>query len=153
MKGHLAVRDLTKARSRYTRTVGLTQRSVSIVVLAVLTALPVWGAACGILCNSAATASASSHHGSDKECEEPAGPSSEVQIQGVSEHDCGTHDAVVRQASTTAGERSVGVSSPPPAVPAVHATVHALPALETSFAQGAPPGTAPPTTTPLVLRV
>lgn len=153
MKGHLAVRDLTKARSRYTRTVGLTQRSVSIVVLAVLTALPVWGTVCGILCNSAATASASSHHGSGKECEEPAGPSSEVQIQGVSEHDCGTHDAVVRQASTTAGERAAGVSSPPAAVAAVHATNYALPASETSFAQGAPPGTAPTTTTPLVLRV
>ena len=153
VKGHLAVADLSERGARYTRTVGLTQRSVSIVVLAALTALPVWGAVCGILCNSAATASASSHHGSGKECEEPAAPSSEVQIQGVSEHDCGTHDAVVRQASTTAGERAAGVSSPPVAVAAVHVTNYALPASETSFAQGAPPGTAPPTTAPLVLRV
>ena len=137
--------------SRYTRIVGLTQRSISIVVLAVLTALPVSGTVCAMLCDSAPTASA--HHGSGKKCEEPARPSSEVVIRGVSEHDCSTHDAVVRQTSTTAAERAAGVASPLLAVAAVHATVRALPALETAFAHSAPPGTAPPTTTPLVLRV
>jgi hypothetical protein len=132
--------------------VGLTQRSISIVVLAVLTALPVSGTVCAVLCDSAATASASAHHGSGKKCEEPARPSSEVQIQGVSEHDCSTHDAVVRQTSTAAAERASGVAAPLLAVAPVHVAVRALPALETAFAHSAPPGTAPPTT-PLVLRV
>lgn len=132
--------------------VGLTPRAVSIVVLAVLTALPVAGAVCGMLCNSVPMASSSSHHGSGKQCEAPAGPSSEVQIQGISFHDCSTHHALVWQTSTTA-KRAEGVTSSVAAVAVVRATVRALTALETSSAQGAPPGTAPPTTAPLVLRV
>ena len=132
---------------------GLTQRSVGIAVLAVLTALPVSGTVCAMLCDSTATASASPHHGSGKKVEEPARPSAEVQIRGVSEHDCCTYDAVVRRTSTTASARAAGVAAPLLAVAPVHAAVRALPALETAFAHSAPPGTAPPTTTPVVLRV
>ena len=154
MKGDFAVGKVgPRVGSRYTRTVPMTQRSIGIVVLAVLTALPVSGAVCAMLCESAATASASGHHGSGTKCEEPDRPSSDVQIRGVSEHDCSTHDAVVRRTSTTATERAAGVPSPPLAVAAVYATLRDLPVCETAFAHRAPPGTAPPTTTPLVLRV
>lgn len=154
MKGDFAAGEVgPRVGSRYTRTVRLTQRSISIVVLAVLTALPVSGAVCAMLCESADTASASGHHGSGTKCEEPDRPASDVQIRGASEHDCSTHDAVARQTSTTAMERAAGVASPRLAVAAVYATLRALPVVETAFAHSAPPGTAPPTTTPLVLRV
>jgi hypothetical protein len=120
-------------------------------VLAILTALPVSGTVCAMLCDSSTKATASAHHGTN--CEEPSPPSTGTQIQGVAEHDCSTHDAVVRQTSTTAMERGPGVASPPLAVAAVYATLRALPVFETAFAHSAPPGTAPPTTIPLVLRV
>ena len=154
MKGDFAAGEVgPRLGSRYTRSVRLTQRSISIVALAVLTALPLSGAVCAILCESVATASASGHHGSGTKCEEPDRPSSDVQIRGVSEHNCSTHDAVVRPTSTTAMERAAGLGSPPLSVGAAYATLRALPVLETAFAHSAPPGTAPPTTTPLVLRV
>ena len=84
--------------SRYTRTVRLTQRSISIVVLAVLTALPVSGAVCAMLCDSAAAASAAAHHGSGKPCddEQENTPSSGRQVRGASGHDCSDHDAANR---------------------------------------------------------
>lgn len=140
--------------SVYTRIVSLTQRSISIVVLAALTALPVAGTVCAMLCDPAATATASAHHGADKNCEEPARPSTEVQIQGVSEHHCNNHYAAVRQVATTAAERADGAAAGSPLVSTtVDATSSTLPALKAALEYITPPGSAPPTTTPLVLRV
>ena len=129
----------------------MTRGSISIVVLAVLTALPVAETVCAMLCYWAPTAW--THDASGSECDEPARSSSEVQIQGRFEHRCSTHHAVIRPPSTTAAERVDGVGSPLVALAAVYPPRKPLPASETAFAQSAPPGTAPPTTTPLVLRV
>ena len=142
-----------------TRSVGLNQRTISIVVLAILTALPVSGAVCAMLCESEASSTASvsgHHHGSTNNVEEPAAPATrvQVQIQSVSDHDCNTHDAALRQASTTAAERADwGISSIPLATTTVLATFRPLTDSEPQFEYSTPPGSTPPTTTPLVLRV
>jgi hypothetical protein len=134
--------------------VGLNLRTISIVVLTVLTALPVTGTLCAMLCDSSAKATASAHHGSGKDCEEHSVPATGPQIQGVSEHDCSTHDAAVRQATSTVAARADGIAgSVLLATPTVRAITKALIRVDSSFEYDAPPGTAPPTTTPLVLRV
>lgn len=144
------------AGSGYTRRVSW-KRPVSLVVLAILTALPVSGAVCAMLCESAASSTASvseHHHGSTNNVEEPAPPATSVQIQGVSDYDCSSHDAALRQASTTAAERADwGISSIPIATTTVLATFKALTDSGPHFEYSTPPGSAPPTTTPLVLRV
>jgi hypothetical protein len=132
----------------------LNQRTISIVVLTILTALPVSGALCAVLCDSAAKATASAHHGSGIDCEEPRPPSTGTQIQGVSEHDCSTHNAAVRQATSTVAVRADGVTgSVLLATPTALAITTALIRVDSSFDYDAPPGTAPPTAIPLVLRV
>ena len=140
--------------SRYTRSVGLNQRTISIVVLAILTALPVSGTLCAMLCDSSAKTTTSAHHGSGAECEEPSPASTGTQIQGGSEHDCSTHDAAVRQATSTVAQRADGVAgSVLLATPTARAITTAPIRVDSSFDYDAPPGTAPPTTTPLVLRI
>ena len=141
--------------SRYTPIVGWNQRTISIVVLTVLTLLPASGTLCALACDSTAPAAASSHHhGSGQGCDEAPRLSSGVQIRGIAEHDCGNHEAVVGQAATAAAERAQFASpSAPPAVSAASDTFRALPISRGFLQDGAPPGTAPPTTTPLVLRV
>jgi hypothetical protein len=121
--------------------------------LAVLAGLPVSGTVCAIVCESASSAAAT-HHGSGQTCEDPAPPSSGPQISGYPEHDCSTHDAALRQSTTTAAERAdLSAASAQLLITVLHATAKPLPASESVFDYNAPPGTAPPTTTPLVLRV
>ena len=140
------------ATPRYTRIVSWKYR-IAMLVLTVLTALPVSGTVCAMVCESAAK-TAASHHGSGKNCEEPARPSAEVQIQGVSEHDCSTHDVAIRELATTAAERGhLTTASTPLAVAVLHSTTRVLTDSQSVFDYSAPPGTAPPTTTPQVLRV
>jgi hypothetical protein len=132
----------------------LNQRTISIVVLSILTALPVSGTLCAMLCDWSAKATASAHHGSGTKCEEPRPESTGTQIQGGSGHDCSTHDAAVRQATSTVAARADGVTgSVLLATPTARAITTALIRVDSSFDYDAPPGTAPPTTTPLVLRV
>lgn len=134
---------------RYTQIVSWKHR-IAMLVLTVLTALPVSGTVCAMACESAANSA--SHHGSGKTCEEPPGPSTDVQLRGVNEHDCGTHDVAVRQA--TAAERAdLGAASAPLVVTVLHGATTPWPTIESVFEHNAPPGTAPPTTTPLVLRI
>jgi hypothetical protein len=124
-----------------------------MLVLTVLTALPVSGTVCAMVCDSPAK-TAASHHGSGKNCEEPARPSTGVQLRGVSEHDCSTHDPAVRQVATTAAERAdLTAPSSPLAVAVLHSTATVTTDSESIFDYSAPQGTAPPTTAPLVLRV
>ena len=136
---------------------GLNQRTISIVVLAILSALPVSGAVCATLCESAASSPTSvseHHHGSTNEVEEPAPSSTSAQVQSVSDHDCNSHDGALRQASTTAAERANwGISSIPSATTIALATFKAPADSGPHFEYSPPPGSAPPTTTPLVLRV
>ena len=132
------------------------KRPVGICILAIMAALPVSGAVCTMLCDSApsSTALASGHHHGTKHAAESPRASSEAQLQGVSEHDCSSHDAAFRQAPTTAAEKADwGVTSIPLVSTVVPETFKALTELGQHFEYTAPPATAPPTTTPLVLRV
>ena len=79
---------------------------VSAFVLVILTALPVSGSVCALLCDAAAGNVTAGHHGAAKDCEEPAPSSSGAQIGGVSEHDCGGHDSAVLRASLAAAEKA-----------------------------------------------
>ena len=150
--GPRPTRTVRAATERYTRIVGWKQR-VSVVVLVVFASLPVSGTLCAMICDSAATA-ASMHHGSDKNCEEAARPSTGAQIDGASNHDCGDHDAAVRQIASTAAERiELKTAANVFAFPAGHTSFSSLPLSAPVIDDASPPGSAPRTTTPLVLRV
>ena len=95
----------------YTRNVSWRHR-ISLVVLIILTALPVSGTVCAMLCDSAAATRAAAHHGSGKICDEQATPSSGPQMRGASGHDCSDHDAAIRVAATTTATRADSVSGP-----------------------------------------
>ena len=140
------------SQPRYTRSVQWRHR-IAVVLLAVLAGLPVSGAVCAMVCESASSAAAS-HHGSGQKCEDPAPPPSGPQISGSPEHDCSTHDGAIRQASTTAAERADVTTKSAPIIigaAAIESVVVRNP--QTFFDYSSPPGTAPPTTTPVVLRV
>ena len=140
------------SESRYTRFVSWRHR-IAVVLLTALAGLPVSGTVCAMVCESASSAVAT-HHGSGQKCEEPAHPSTGPQISGHSEHDCSTHDSVVRQATTTAAERAdMTAKSAAPIIVAVQIESVAVRDSQTFLDHSSPPGTAPPTTTPLVLRV
>jgi hypothetical protein len=136
--------------------VGLNQRTVSIVVLSILTALPVSGTLCAMLCNSAAASRAAAHHASGKPCDEEQAttPSSGPQLRGASGHDCSDHEVAVREAATTTATRADGVPGPSLlAGVAVHDTISNLVDSDEVFDYRTPPGSTPPTASPLVLRV
>lgn len=139
--------------SRYTRTVSWRHR-ISFVVLIVLAALPVSSALCAMVCDASAKTMSGHHHGAGKASEETAPSSNQVQLRSMSEHDCSTHDAVIRQTATTAAERADATAGSAPLMVSVsHATV-TVPVVASSTPEyNAPPGTTPPTSTPLVLRV
>ena len=133
----------------------MNQRTISLVVLSILTALPVSGTLCAMLCNSAAATRAAMHHASGKSCdEEPATtPSSGPQLRGASGHDCSDHEVAVREATTTA-TRADSVPGPGLlAAVAVHDTISNLVDSDAVFDYRTPPGSTPPTASPLVLRV
>ena len=145
-------RTVRAAPERYTRIVGWKKR-LSVVVLAVFASLPVSGTLCAMMCDSAAAA-ASTRHGSDENCEEAARPSTRVQIEGASDHDCGSHDAAIGQVASTAPERvELTAAAIVSALSAGHTPFSSLPASAPPIDDASPPGTALRTTTPLVLRV
>ena len=92
--------------SRYTRKVSWRHR-ISLVLLIVLTAIPVSGTVCAMLCDSEAATRAAAHHGSGKPCddEQATPPSSGPQVRGAAGHDCSDHDAANRVAATTTAPR------------------------------------------------
>ena len=151
--GSLELRWLLARTPRYTRTVSWRHR-ISLVVLMVLTALPVSGAVCAMLCDSAAATRAQAHHGAGKICDEQTTPSSGPQLRGASGHDCSDHEAAVREAATTTAARADSVPRPTLlAVVAVHDTISNLVDSDDVFDYRTPPGSTPPTASPLVLRV
>ena len=134
----------------------MNQRTVSIVVLSILTALPVSGTLCAMLCNSAAASRASAHHAAGKPCDEEQAttPSSGPQLRGASGHDCSDHEVAVREAATTTATRADSVPEPSLlAAVAVHDTTSNLFDSDAVFDYRTPPGSTPPTASPLVLRV
>ena len=136
----------------YTRFVGWKQR-IALVVLVVLAALPLSGTICAMVCDSTAKAG-SGHHGSDKNCEDRAQSSTGGPlIKGVLQHNCSDHDVAIRQAASSAAERILLQTHPAPLTDLAALTFSSLAASGRSFAYTGPPGTAPPPTTPLVLRI
>ena len=146
---------LSTCASRYTRTVSWRHR-ISLVVLIVLTALPVSGTVCTMLCDSAAATRASEHHASGKPCddEQATTPSSGPQVRSTAGHDCSDHDAGMREAATTMATRADSVPGPSllVAVP-VHDSIDSLTDSDAVFEYRTPLGSTPPTASPLVLRV
>ena len=134
----------------------MNQRTISIVVLSILTALPVSGTLCAMLCNSAAASRTAAHHASGKPCDEEQAttPSSGPQLRGASGHDCSDHEVAVREAATTTATRADSVPAPSLlAAVAVHDTISNLVDSDAVFDYRTPPGSTPPTASPLVLRV
>lgn len=121
-------------------------------MLLLLVAMPVSATLCGMLCDSAAQAAAA-HHGSGKDCEQPVGPSDDLRMGGISAHDCSNHGSAVRQLATTPARGALAATSVPVAAPAAYAAFTPLPDFTSIFEYRSPPGAAPPTTIPLVLRV
>lgn len=151
-----ALRWLPARASRYTRDVSWRHR-ISVVLLLLLTALPVSGTVCAMLCDSAADTRAATHHASGKPCddEQATTPSSGPQMRGgTAGHDCGDHDAVMREAATTTATRADSVLGPSllVAVP-VHDSISKLTDSDAVFDYRTPPASTPPTASPLVLRV
>lgn len=153
LSARAVVRGGSSGLSRYTRTVS-SRQFVSAFVLVIMTALPVSGSVCALLCDAAKSNATAGHHGSAKDCEEPAPSSTGFQIRGVSEHDCSTHDTAIRQAFLTAAEKAnASVTSLPLVANLVTVRFTAPLNGGARFQNSSPPGTAPPTTTPLVLRI
>jgi hypothetical protein len=136
--------------SRYTRSVSWRHR-IATVVLFVLAALPVGRTLCAIDC-SASTALAT-HHDSGQSCEQPAPASSGPQMDSDAPDRCGSHDGDLAQVAATRTERVDSANSIAVLVDAIGSgPVTSLDGLS-PLDYTAPPGTAPPTTLPLVLRV
>jgi len=124
-------------------------------LLIVLTALPVSGTVCAMLCESAAATPSAAHHGSGKPCddEQATSPASGPHARGASGHDCRDHDAANRVAMTTAS-RADRVPGPSllAVVPVHHSISNAVDS-GAAFDDRRPPDSTPPTASPLVLRV
>jgi hypothetical protein len=126
---------------------------IALVVLIALAGMPVGGAACAFMCDSA-SALKTAHHGTHRTCAEPAPSSPGPQMSGASGHGCSAHDASIRPVATTAAERAdLSAKSAPSVVGTTANTVVTLHDTQFPFDYTAPPGTAPPTTRPDVLRV
>jgi len=120
----------------------------------VLTALPVSGTVCAMLCDSAAASRTAAHHASGKPCDEQAPRSSGPQLRGASSHDCSAHDAAVRETVTTTASRADSVPEPSLlAAVTAHDTISNFTDSDSVSAYRTPPGSTPPTASPLVLRV
>lgn len=150
-----ALRSLLACPSRYTRRVSWRHR-ISLVVVMVLTALPVSGTVCAMVCASAAASMAVTHHhhGAEMSGEENAAPASGPELRGSSKHDCSDHQTALREAATTTATRADELPGPSllAAVP-VHDRVSTLADPDAVFDYRTPPRSTPPTASPLVLRV
>ena len=151
-----ALRWLLACASRYTRNVSWRHR-ISLVLLLLLTALPVSGTVCAMLCDSAAATRAAAHHASGKPCddEQATTPSSGPQMRGgTAGHDCSDHEAATREAATTTATRADSVAGPSLLVAvAVHDSISNRIDANAVFECRTPPSSTPPTASPLVLRV
>jgi hypothetical protein len=127
---------------------------ISIVVLAVLMALPIAGTLCAMQCDSAMISSIAAHHRSGTRCEERARPSSGPQLDAASDHDCSTHSARLPQIVTTSASRADGLVTPSQlaAVP-VHNTARTFADLDATFDYRTPPDSSSFAAPTLVLRV
>ena len=140
-----------QALARYTRSVGWNLRTISVAMLVVLFVLPLSGTLCALACDQAAHSEGSGHHHeATPESSQPAAPDAPL-VGGPSAHPC-DHLAVIQQAIAAPERTQIAVSVP--AAPLVTVGEFAPPLLQRARAShGAPPGSTPPTSIPLVLRV
>ena len=144
--------------SRYTRNVSWKQRMIGAVVVTVLTGLPLSGAVCALLCGSAMHAASSetstaAHHGSAEDCKKPPAPSG-VQVGAVSNHPCGDHSSIVQPQTTVTPLRADANILVSPGVLADSQIEYiGVASFGSEAAYSPPPGIAPRTSTPVVLRV
>ena len=143
----------------YTRSVGWRLRVISTVLLVVLTGLPVAGLTCAVACALDASTHASTgsaHHGPEDartpNCDTPP-TSGGVQLRGAAGHDCGVHDVTLRQASFAAHRADALLRSAAAAIESIDIQVAPHSLVDRQPLYRRPPGTDPPTRTPLVLRV
>lgn len=145
---------------RYTSSVNWRHR-IAVVVLMCLAALPLAGTICAMTCLSGTTAGAAHQqdgHQKGQDCEMSPAASAEsdesaAKIGAFSALHCGTHDAALPQVAATDVRRADHTVM---AVPATADPVDPLfGRVETfdSLQYTPPPDSAPPTATPLVLRV
>jgi hypothetical protein len=127
------------------------RQRVSAIVIVVLAMLPVASNVCATFCESTAKA-ASAHHGSGTNCEQAAAPDGAAQLSAPP-HDCSIHQTSVGQVGTAAKARADLGSSPVLLGPIATTTFAISLNTHPGADYASPPGTAPPTTIPLVLRV
>ena len=137
-----------QASARYTRSVGWNLRAISVAMLVVLFVLPLSGTLCALACDQAAHPEGSGHHHeAAPEASQPAARDVPL-VGGPSAHPC-DHLAVIQQAIAAPERTQIAVSAP-----AGPMGEFAPPLLQRARAShGAPPGSTPPTSIPLVLRV
>jgi hypothetical protein len=135
---------------------------IAVVVLIYLAALPLAGTICAMTCLSS-TATIAAHHEDGQDCENssasaPSKPSeseSDAKIGARSPSHCGNHGATLPQVAATTAQRAddLAVISAPAASEPVGSLFGSVTAFDPLSQYTPPPGTAPSTTTPLVLRV
>ena len=146
--------------SGYTRRVSWRLRTIGAALVVILAGLPVVGVTCALLCasdtpGSGHASNGASHHGSaegdKRECDPPSA-AADVQIRG-SEHDCGIHDGVRQAASVVADRADTSFRFGTAALASIDLRVASTSVVDRQPIYRRPPGTDPPTRTPLVLRV
>lgn len=142
----------------YTRRVGWTQRTISLILLAVLAGLPVSGSVCAVLCARAANAASSheaaaAHHTSAASCHESATAEQPELVAAVG-HDCGSHDGTLREAaeSIAAARADVNVVSVSQGL-APAPDLLSLTSLHADWGDSPPSATASSSRIPVVLRI
>jgi hypothetical protein len=145
---------------------------IAVVMLMCLAALPLAGTICAMTCLSGTTAVAA-HHQDGQDCESSMPASalartsessesvassesarSEAKIGALSAYHCGTHDAALPQVVATDVRRAdLAVIAAPATSDPIDPLFGSVDTLDSVFQYTPPHGTAPPTTTPLVLRV
>jgi hypothetical protein len=133
---------------------------IAVVMLMILAALPLAGTICAMTCLSGSSAVAT-HHEDGQDCESSMATSSDssdaspgARIGVLSDYGCRSHSSTLPQMATTAAQRAdLAVIAAPAASGPVHPLFGSITASDAHFRYTPPPGTAPPTATPLVLRV
>lgn len=121
------------------------------LVLVVPAALPVTSTVCAAVCDSQGAA-VSAHHASGAHCEETS-PSSDAAAMGPRAHDCSVHAAVPETATPPLQRTHPNAAPGLPAAVIADAIFNPPTSTASPIDYRSPPGSAPPTTIPLVLRV
>jgi hypothetical protein len=130
------------------------RRRIAVVVLMYLAALPLSGTICAMTCLPGASTVAA-HHQDGQDCSASSETTAAARIGGLTGSDCGNHDGVLPQVAATVAQRAddLAVTSASATSDPAHPLFGSLTSFDLLHRYHPPPGTVPPTTTPLVLRV